>query len=222
MLRNIIFALFFLVSCASTQNTIFELTGNNPPINSGKEADVNISTGKKLEIKKNATIAVISGTSNDFDTNLARFMTIELKSKSALQVIDQKEISKIIPNYPYIIKDFGSLNSEYGNSPWLSEKSKSELNVIQKTLKADYLLFFWTNYIYYGGCLSNMNITALSRFIRYPESDVIGYSYFTISKMTVLKSEKEVIDSMLKKISSMVSDKLAEKLSVKNTGLIGK
>lgn len=134
---------------------------------------------KGFLIEKGKTIAVISGRNEDNDIELTESIIKKISEARNLKVIAQSDLKQVIPRYPLNINiiDF-SLDSQNKLSPYLSNSSKSAVDVIHKLVKSDYILLIWIDDLaggYYNGSFSTSAFIA-TRLISYPQGRIVAYS----------------------------------------------
>ena len=151
-----------LISCSSTNN--------------GKKFT---PVEKGFLIKKEKTLAVLSGRNEDNDIDLTESIIKKISENRNLKVITQSKLKEVIPKYPLNINivDF-NLTSQNKLSSCLSNSSKSAVDVIHKLVKSDYILLVWIDDMtgsYYNGSFSTSAFVA-TRLISYPEGEIVAYS----------------------------------------------
>lgn len=148
------------LSCASTEpGANFRLTNEEEPIRMG-------------------SIAVIRGSESIYDKRLSQNLIEEL-NKTGFDVISYEEINRILEKYPPTIVDFSGKGEKY-TEPAISENTLQTLNSIQSEVKTEYILVVWTEDPTVEGrdSVGRVFLSIFTRLLKYPESNVVGYSYF--------------------------------------------
>ena len=90
---------------------------------------------------KPTSVSVITGGAEESDLKLAEYLTQELKDRTALQVVGQDEVSKVIPSYPIAIKTVEENNGEVA---WVAPSEKARIEKIHAKLKTNYVFVIWS------------------------------------------------------------------------------
>lgn len=175
------------------------------------------------------TIAVISGSTSDFDIHFTEKVSEELM-KTQFKVLTQDQIKKIFPQYPEDILNFKISEKEF-TKPYISEETKKIIDSMNSKLKVKYILLAWTDptVIDMVGRMGNVQsktveVCFYTRLIQYPELTIVGYTYVCHAKglgfLFFIDTDKKIakaIESIINKKSqdivneinklTMVSDK---------------
>lgn len=164
----------------------------------------------------NGSLAVISGTDEEVDIMLARYLTTELKKHSKLRILSQNDIRSKTPGYPFEIVDARNMKDD--NPANIYPAIKAKLNGIQKNLRFDYAFVVWINKLTRTTQVSSPKTMTFTRvsdysadvrgiFVAYPHGKVIGHSVVPAFENVGLfssKSEAEHIDSLIKQAAYLI------------------
>jgi len=167
---------------------------------------------------KKGSVAVISGDGSEATVMLSRYLTEELRQKSAFRVLSQEEIERKLGKYPVDLKRAAPESIDVDKPVWYAKGEKARLDGMQAKLKTDYLFVVWTSDLqrvfvryqngggkvsYYAGILGNLH--------EYPRSRTIAYSNFGNSKDQSCclfgKSEGDDINALLKDSAEEMAEK---------------
>lgn len=165
--------------------------------------------GKKtIEVRKGASIAVISPNNTKINYDIADRITKQIEEKGFLRAMSQEKIQKAIPEYPQNIIFFElDSDSENREKPYISDDLKLILDQYQKKLKVDYILVIWNESLETITYHPNNNrlyiMPVFDRLIEYPSGKIVSYSCFQQYRMWYPKSllgkyeDEAVIDQMI-------------------------
>jgi hypothetical protein len=121
---------------------------------------------------KPTSISVITGGSEESDLKLAEYLTKELKERTTLEVVDQSDVSKAIPNYPITIK---AITEKDGEVAWVDPSEKPKIEKIQAKLKTNYVFVIWSRGLAkgtycsnQGGCTNTYSTNVFGNMLEYP------------------------------------------------------
>lgn len=165
------------------------------------------------------SIAVIAGSNDSAEINMAKALTEELQKRSKFKVISQEEISKRIPKYPYEIKTAAPKDPK--KPVWFAPDQKKKLKSIQSRLKAKYLFVVWSTNMSMqtvtysnGGGSTTYFITFLGNMIENPNGKVVSFTHLdkndspSCLKFNFFRSSNYFIDSMMKKAAKQITDRI--------------
>ncbi len=196
----IMISLTGIIACSTTgtKKIIFEL----------------LEPDKKI---KPAKIAVIAGTEDEIDFQIADSLSKALSKETKFLVLKQEEIKSLIPSYPLNnrIIDFNIMKEkkEVQQSAFLTDSSKSSIDEIQKKLKVDYIFIVWN-----GGWFVDRNkwtsyIQVNARLIEYPKGDIIAISSFQHDYPLSYESQFKKTDPILLMIIDDIGSSLGKFIS---------
>jgi len=163
---TMIFVMLIIAGCASTSSwSHFKLSDDKQSPTPG-------------------SIAVISGSNSEFDVKTAELVTEEINAKTSFKAMSQDKITQIIPQYPAPLIDFKCSDTERSTTPFISDNTWAVLNEIQSRLKTRYIFLVWNEN---PGLISSqygnrVRTTVFTRFIEYPQKNIVGYSFFSSHK----------------------------------------
>src|SRR5262245_27178634 len=171
---------------------------------------------------KPTSVSVITGGSEEADLKLAEYLTKELKERTTLQVMEQGDISKAIPNYPITIK---AVTEKDGEVAWVDPSEKPKIEKIQARLKTNYVFVIWnrglakTSYCSnQGGCTNTYSTNVFGNMLEYPAGKIVSYTTFSKSNsdsvLALFRSKGYYIDQLLQESAADIVD---EFIKVTNT-----
>ncbi len=175
---------------------------------------------------KAGSIAVLAGSGDEMTIKIAESITRQLSEKSTFSVIEQKDITKLIPSYPVTFMEQEDLREDTWelSRRYLTGKNQAVVDAIQKVLKTEYILLVWAEEFNTGttGCcilyspwFNNYRILMYSRLVKYPSGGVIGLSkYQRDEDFNTFRSMNGSIDRLLDNASEDFADKM---IKVTNT-----
>ncbi len=138
-------------------------------------------------VMKPGTLAVVSGNNDSFDTLLADVITRKLRSQSTLKVLSQAEIKARAKGYPSdMVGAYDTAKAARDAEYWFDQADAAKVAVLQKQLKAEYVLVVW------GGNLTKQTVVSnfppflkfkygsdfYARLFEFPSKRIVGYSDF--------------------------------------------
>lgn len=172
---------------------------------------------------KPTSVSVITGGSEEADLKLAEYLTKEFKERTTLQVVDQSDVSKAIPNYPISIK---AVTEQDGEVAWVDPSEKPKIETIQAKLKTNYVFVVWnrglaksTSCSNRGGCTNIYSTNVFGNMLEYPTGKIVSYTTFRKSNsdsvLALFRSKGYYVDELLKESAEDIID---EFIKVTNTG----
>jgi hypothetical protein len=172
---------------------------------------------------KPTSVSVITGGSEEADLKLAEYLTKELKERTTLQVVDQSEVSKVIPSYPITIK---TVEEKNGEVEWVDPAEKPKIEKIQARLKTNYVFVIWSKRLMktsycssQGGCSNTYSADVYGNMLEYPSGKIVSHTAFNKSNsdsvLALFRSKGYYVDELLKNSAEGIVD---EFIKVTNTG----
>lgn len=172
---------------------------------------------------KPTSVSVITGGAEESDLKLAEYLTQELKDRTALQVMGQDEVSKVIPSYPLAIKTVEENNGEVA---WVDPSEKARIEKIHAKLKTDYVFVIWSKRMMkntycsnQGGCTNTYSADVYGNMLEYPGGRIVSHTAFSRrnsdSVLSLFRSKGYYVDELLKNSAEDIVD---EFIKVTNTG----
>ncbi len=172
---------------------------------------------------KPTSVSVITGGAEEADLKLAEYLTKELKDRTTLQVIEQSDVSRVIPSYPVSIK---SVVEQDGAVAWIDPSEKPKLDKIQTKLKTDYVFVIWnkgltklTSCSNRGGCTNTYSTNVYGNMLEYPTGKIVSHTAFnkrnSDSVLALFRPKGYYVDELLKDSAEEIVD---EFIKVTNTG----
>ena len=154
---------------------------------------------------KGASVAVISGSTDDATERFAQHLTKSLQEKTSLKVLSQGQVGQRVGKYPVSIKTGDPQN--WDKPVWYGSKEKSRVESIARAVKTDYVLFMWVDNISRvtttssgGGSSVNYTAIIIGNLVD-QQGRPVGFSNFGSSKGQTCclfgVSEGQDIDSLL-------------------------
>lgn len=171
---------------------------------------------------KPTSVSVITGGSEESDLKLAEYLTKELKERTTLQVVDQSDVSKAIPNYPITVK---AVTEQNGEVAWVDPSEKPKIEKIQARLKTNYVFVIWSRGLTKntvcsnrGGCTNTYVANVFGNMLEYPAGKIVSYTTFSKSNsdsvLALFRSKGYYVDELLKESAEDIVD---EFIKVTNT-----
>ncbi len=172
---------------------------------------------------KPTSVSVITGGAEEADLKLAEYLTKELKERTNLQVLDQRDVSKAIPSYPITIR---AIEEKDGEVAWVDPSEKPKLDKIQTKLKTNYVFVIWskgltksTSCSNQGGCSNTYSTNVYGNMLEYPAGKIVSHTAFnkrnSDSVLQIFRPKGYYIDELLKDSAEDIVD---EFIKVTNTG----
>ncbi len=172
---------------------------------------------------KPTSVTVITGGAEEADLKLAEYLTNELKERTTLQVVEQSEVSKVIPSYPIAIK---AVEEQNGAVAWVAPSEKAKLERIHAKLKTDYVFVIWstgltktTSCSGQGGCTNTYSTNVYGNMLEYPAGKIVSHTAFnkrnSDSVLALFRPKGYYVDELLKDSAEDIVD---EFIKVTNTG----
>jgi hypothetical protein len=172
---------------------------------------------------KPTSVSVITGGSEEADLKLAEYLTKELKERTTLQVLNQSEVSQLIPSYPITIKTVEEKNGEVA---WVDSSEKPKLEKIQRKLKTNYVFVIWSKRMLkstycanQGGCTNTYSADVYGNLLEYPNGKIVSYTAFnkrnSDSVLALFRSKGYYVDELFKDSAEDIVDAF---IQVTNTG----
>lgn len=172
---------------------------------------------------KPTSVSVITGGAEESDLKLAEYLTQELKDRTALQVMGQDEVSKVIPSYPLAIK---TVEENHGQVAWVDPSEKARIEKFYAKLKTNYVFVIWskrmmktTHCSNQGGCTNTYSADVYGNMLEYPGGRIVSHTAFSRrnsdSVLSLFRSKGYYVDELLKKSAEDIVD---EFIKVTNTG----
>jgi hypothetical protein len=185
----------------------------------------NFSQVDKSKTITPGSIAVLCGSNTEAEITLAGEITKNFAAKSTFQVMSQKDIEKIIPQYPMLFLEEQKSDTDQWSlaSNHLTDKNMATVSKLQEKLKVQYIMLVWIqNYSFKNSgsncCLSffligsqNVSINAPVRVLSYPEKKVIAYNNInTGDDYSALRSPNSSMEALLTTVADKTVDKFLE------------
>lgn len=165
---------------------------------------------------KPTSIAVISGSHRDGDTQLAEFVTKGLMERSTFRVLSQEDIAKRLPNYPSVIAIREDVKKDDEKAIWFKPSEKERLNAIQAKLKVDYLyvIWNWEMLLVTSRNGSTYYVYPVGNMIEYPGAKVVASTRSvngsSTSILALFRSEDYYIVDAMKGAAENIVDKFLD------------
>lgn len=169
---------------------------------------------REKDVLRPGSMAVISGNNAPTSIGLAEFLTTELQTRSAFQVLSQEEISRRVPDYPDQVPEAGYT-------------AAAGMKLLHEKLKTDYLFVVQTQFLsknvittnrapFFFGGLGGLSADIYGKLFHCPDMVEKGNTFFTASGSVGLTTfnpgngDNEAAGRMLQEAASSIVGDLLE------------